>query len=86
MFPPLLVASKIAVVPAKVIAFVEDPSDIACPAVRTVPAKVTAGAVAVNPPVKVKTSPAASPKVTVPVFEKVAALVTELLAPVKDTL
>jgi hypothetical protein len=57
------------------------------PSAFTVPcADIPLGAVAVNPPAKSVESPVPSPKVTLPVLEKVTALVIALLAPVKDTL
>ena len=83
---PLLVVSNTEVVPARVIASVDEPREIALPAVRTVPSRVTAGAVAVRPPLKSSTSAAAPPNVTVPVLANVTALVTESLVPVRETL
>ena len=57
------------------------------PSAFTVPwADIPLGAVATIPPEKFVTSDIPSPKVTLPVFEKVTALVIALLAPVKDTL
>jgi hypothetical protein len=57
------------------------------PSAFTVPcAEIPLGAVAVKPPAKFVTSEVPSPKVTLPVLEKVTALVIALLAPVNDTL
>jgi hypothetical protein len=53
------------------------------PLLTNEPAKlIELGAVAVKPPLKVKASAAASPRVSDPVFAKVTAFVNELIAPV----
>src|SRR5207245_1905184 len=83
--PPLLVVSSFDNVPASVTALVEEPIEIVLPEVRTCPFNVTAGAVAVTPPVKSSVSAALSPNVTVPVLLNVTALVITAL-PVIETL
>ena len=69
--PRLFVVSNVDVVPSRVMALLDEPREIAPPAVRTVPSTVTAGAVAVRPPVKVRTALDELPSVSVPVlFER----------------
>ena len=62
------------------------PSVIAVLVVLIVPAAVTGPAVAVKPPTKVSTSLVWLPKVVVPVFKKVVAVVMVFAAPVMLTL
>ncbi|OPZ57948.1 MAG: hypothetical protein BWY88_01119 [Synergistetes bacterium ADurb.Bin520] len=82
-FPPLLVESRIASAPRLT---APEPKSMASALLLTAPATFT-GPFPGNetPPLKRVTSPAPSPRVTVPVLLKAAALVTVVVAPVRDT-
>ena len=84
----MALASEVSIIvfEPRVIPWLEVPIVTAAPPVILDASVTVLGAVAVNPPVNVNASVAASPNTNVPVFPKVTAFVKEFVDPVKLTL